>query len=446
MSVSQANGGTRSGLIWEVERILKELSREREHRGLPQVLLMENVPEVVGANNLEDFIKWQNTLEELGYKNYVEILNSKDYGIPQNRKRCFMVSLLGEYTYNFPIKLKREYKLKDLLQKVCPKKYYLTNEHIGRISNWKAHQKPLENVINPTSGAVSPTITARGAGEDHSGMILVNGESLFKDMEVVDFDSSDEFRREHGEDAPTLVTKAKFGVVEKNNGGIPIMENTKKGYKIAHNGDGVDIGGRMKNHRGTVQKGLSQTLKTNCDVGVVVNEDEKPKVIGSYQPNSFCAGQVVDPDGIAPTFLENHGSVMGVIEKDEVELVGGIGEKKSNGGRQYFEQNRIYNGENIATTIPAEKSFHPYYTENVSGPNLKIRKLTPKECVRLMGFENSDYEAMRKIGMTDTNIYRMSGDSIVVTVLISIFSQLIYENDEHKQIVKEYIKKGIIEK
>lgn len=52
------------------------------------------------------------------------------------------------------------------------------------------------------------------------------------------------------------------------------MENTKKGYKMAHNGDGVDIGGRMKTHRGTVQKGLSQTLKTNCDVGVVVNEEE----------------------------------------------------------------------------------------------------------------------------------------------------------------------------
>lgn len=335
MSISQAEGGTRSGLLWEVERILKELSREKH--SLPQVLLMENVPEVVGAANLEDMIKWQNTLEELGYKNYVEILNSKDYGIPQNRRRCFMISVLGDYTYNFPIKLKREYKLKDLLQKVCPKKYYLTNEHIERISNWKAHQKPLENVINPTSGALSPTITARGAGEDHSGMILVNGED--KNM------------------------------------------------------------GRVQNSN----RELSPTLDTRCD----------------------C---------------------LGVVVKDEVELVGGIGEKKSNGGRQYFEQNRIYNGENIATTIPAEKSFHPYYTENASGNNLKIRKLTPKECVRLMGFEDSDYEAMRSIGMTDANIYHMAGDSIVVTVLMSIFSPLIYENDEHKQIVKEYIKKGIIEK
>ena len=61
----------------------------------------------------------------------------------------------------------------------------------------------------------------------------------------------------------------------KATGGIPIVEATKKGYKVAHDGDGVDIGGRMKSHRGTVQKGLAQTLKTDCDVGVVVEDEEE---------------------------------------------------------------------------------------------------------------------------------------------------------------------------
>ncbi|MCI7040296.1 MAG: DNA cytosine methyltransferase, partial [Mollicutes bacterium] len=132
MGVSQKQGGTRSGLLWEVERILDELENK------PQILLMENVPEVIGEKNIDDFHKWENKLEQLGYKNYVEILNAKDYGIPQNRKRCFMVSILGEYAYNFPIKFKREYRLKDLLEKTVDKKYYLTDKHIERISNWKA--------------------------------------------------------------------------------------------------------------------------------------------------------------------------------------------------------------------------------------------------------------------------------------------------------------------
>lgn len=187
-----------------------------------------------------------------------------------------MVSILGEYAYTFPIRLKREYRLKDILEKIVDKKYYLTNEHIERISNWKAQQKPLENM--KSNVLISPTITARGAGEDHSGMVLIDTE-LFKDGEVVDFDSSDEFRREHScDESPSLLTHSKLGVVEKgeepNGGGIPIMEATKKGYKVAHDGDGVDIGGRMASHRGTVQKGLAQTLKTDCDVGVVVEDED----------------------------------------------------------------------------------------------------------------------------------------------------------------------------
>ena len=85
---------------------------------------------MVGSGNIADFTKWEQKLSSLGYKNYVEILNAKNYGIPQNRRRCFMVSILGDYAYNFPIKLKREYRLKDLLEKIVDKKYYLTNEHI----------------------------------------------------------------------------------------------------------------------------------------------------------------------------------------------------------------------------------------------------------------------------------------------------------------------------
>lgn len=279
MTTSQKNGGTRSGLLWEVERILTELF-ERERENLPQILLMENVPEVCGSSNLKDFIKWQNRLEEFGYKNYVEILNSKNYGIPQNRRRCFMVSILGDYSYEFPIKIKLKYELKDLLEKKCDEKYYLSKKQIERISKWKSRQKPLDNAKQIQKNGVVPTLTARGAGEEHGGMILID-EDLFDDNEVVDFSSSDAFLSEHkGTIAPTQTTHQKFAIVEKgypkdNGGGLLIVEDTKKGYKVAQLGDGVDIGGRMKNHRGTVQKGLSLTLKTSIDVGVVVEDEEK---------------------------------------------------------------------------------------------------------------------------------------------------------------------------
>ena len=118
MSVSQKDGGTRSGLLWEVERILTELTHTHTHNStLPHILLMENVPEVIGTKNIEDFKKWEEKLRSFGYKNYVEILNGKDYGIPQNRRRTFMVSILGDYSYEFPRKLPLKYKLKDFLEK-----------------------------------------------------------------------------------------------------------------------------------------------------------------------------------------------------------------------------------------------------------------------------------------------------------------------------------------
>ena len=63
---------TRSGMLWEVERILTEC---KELGTMPQILLMENVPQVHGADNVEDFNKWQLRLEELGYKNYWQDLN-----------------------------------------------------------------------------------------------------------------------------------------------------------------------------------------------------------------------------------------------------------------------------------------------------------------------------------------------------------------------------------
>ena len=117
--------GTRSGLLWEVERLLNECTE------LPQVLLMENVPQVHSKANMPDFQKWIDFLESRGYSNYWKDLNAKDYGVAQNRDRCFMVSLLGEWNYKFPQPIPLERKLKDYLEEMCRANdlaYYINNE------------------------------------------------------------------------------------------------------------------------------------------------------------------------------------------------------------------------------------------------------------------------------------------------------------------------------
>ena len=174
----QKGSGTRSGLLWEVERLLDECEE------LPQILLMENVPEVMGAGNVKYFNSWLQKLESLGYTNYFQILNAKNYGIPQNRRRCFMVSLLEDYAYEFPRKQHLERKLKDFLEDSVDEKYYLRPKDIERISQWNAREKPLENIIDPNDKEkVMSALTARGAGEDHSGMKLI-GESKYSEKSL----------------------------------------------------------------------------------------------------------------------------------------------------------------------------------------------------------------------------------------------------------------------
>lgn len=149
----EKGSGTRSGMLWEVERLLDECKE------LPQVLLMENVPEVIGTNNIKHFAKWLEKLESLGYKCYWKVLNAKDYGVPQNRERCFMVSILGDYYYEFPQAIKLEHRLKDLLEENVDKKYYLSDkmkEYI-KASNGKWTGNDDKSIINRDVGVTINT-------------------------------------------------------------------------------------------------------------------------------------------------------------------------------------------------------------------------------------------------------------------------------------------------
>ena len=137
--------GTRSGLLWEVERILTEI---RDGSGeLPQILFMENVPQVHGKKNIDDFKKWLEFLESLGYTNYWQDLNAKNYGVAQNRNRCFMFSLLGNYSYSFPRPIPLKKKLKDYLEDNVDEKYYINNEKADKLIKQLIDNGTLPNTI-----------------------------------------------------------------------------------------------------------------------------------------------------------------------------------------------------------------------------------------------------------------------------------------------------------
>lgn len=172
--------GTRSGMLWEVERILDEL--KQEHRELPQVLLMENVPEVIGTNNIKHFAKWLKKLEELGYKNKWQVLNAKDYGVPQNRERCFMVSILGDYYYGFPNNEKLDLSLGDLLENDVDNIYYLSDNYIYSMLKTNFASYKLENKLKGID-EVADTIIARFDGTPQCVLIKNNKYCVKKDVE-----------------------------------------------------------------------------------------------------------------------------------------------------------------------------------------------------------------------------------------------------------------------
>ena len=145
----EKNSGTRSGLLWEVERLLDECNE------LPNVLLMENVPEVIGTNNIKHFAKWLEKLEKLGYKNKWCCLNAKDYEIPQNRDRCFMVSCLGDYYYDFPVKKPLKLKLKDMLEENVDESFYLSERAVKGIENTSFSSAKLENRTERGGGVLN---------------------------------------------------------------------------------------------------------------------------------------------------------------------------------------------------------------------------------------------------------------------------------------------------
>ena len=168
----EKGSNTRSSLLWEVKRLLNECKE------LPQVLLMENVPQVLKA---EGWLEWYSYLESKGYKNYCNILSSKDYGIPQKRERCFMVSILGNYTYQYPKKTTLKTSVKDYLEdNVTKSKFFLSEKNKDYILDIKGVRGGIQgSIVNPN---IAKTISCRGACEQRAN--ITNFVILNRDKEM----------------------------------------------------------------------------------------------------------------------------------------------------------------------------------------------------------------------------------------------------------------------
>lgn len=418
--------GTRSSLMWETVRIVDKLK--------PKYVVWENVKNVLSKKHRHNFDAYLKAMEQLGYTNYYQVLNAKDYGTPQNRERVFTISIRNDIhtNFTFPIKQPLKLKLKDLLEDEVDEKYYLSDKMINYIASnnekWTGNNN--KSVVNKS---IASTInTGEGQRRCDASNYIINSQDNDIDLkEVVRkygiFDTEESTHQA----GSVYDTNGLSPTLDTMQGGyrqpcIEIKNATKQGYLEVTDGDDVYIS-NIDKKRGTVQKEMIPTLKTSPDIGVVVHRNLKQtlcnkliqenkvqemdvishsystsrindwntrnfkhnnlsstlstrcdwlgvtvKTIGNYSPSGHNASRIVDNNGIAPTVMENHGTV-------------------------------------TATQYAC----------------LRIRKLTPKECWRLMGFDDEDFEKAKNVPTSNAQLYKMAGNSIVVGVLEAIFKELL---------------------
>lgn len=120
----EEGSGTRSSILWFTRNAIIEKR--------PKYLVMENVKALTSEKFRPLFLKWCDELTGYGYTNFSQVLNAKDYGIPQNRERIFVVSILGDAWFTFPQPRELKLRLKDLLEDKVDEKYYLPQEKVNQ--------------------------------------------------------------------------------------------------------------------------------------------------------------------------------------------------------------------------------------------------------------------------------------------------------------------------
>ena len=378
----EKGSGTRSSLLWECERIIRAVK--------PKYLLMENVKALTSKKFMPLFANWLRTLEDMGYQNWWKVLNAKDYGVPQNRERVFVVSILGGGYYQFPQPIPLKKRLKDVLEQNVDEKYY------------------INKMIDFPQKDISDTIRTGGRGSQdikHTWDIIKEPLACAS--------------RGRNPDNPSDRTT-----------GIP----TEQRIEINQNG--------TTNTITTVQKDNYVIEPKVMQVGNIVKTDSfggNPQRGRIYSPNgcspalNTCQGGGLEPKIVDDTYKNRppreHEDHCPTIRSER----SGLKVQEYGLGQKITEMYNPYNKTEIKDIAPTQLTNCGITTSSstvlMKYDNCRIRKLTPRECWRLMGVKDEQFDKLHDI--SNSQLYKMAGNSIVVDVLMGIFKN-IFEPTEQK--------------
>ena len=404
--------GTRSSLMWNSVEIFKHCK--------PKIILWENVKNLLSKKHKHNFDAYIEDLNNLGYVSYYKVLNAKDFGIPQNRERVFTISIRNDINkeFKFPEPFDNGIRLKDLLEKEVDEKYYINTEKAEKlIQEFKSTNKKTLN-INPSgkgmngvvrNDEIASTVTTN-KGEGQKVVIpCITPDRLNKRQNGRRFKTNDE-------PMFTLTAQDRHGILETNTlnfiGGIgekdivgdnkSLSRNYPQGNRVYNsnniacsqtaNGGGIggktglylvgnlDIKGNEQIKRVYSEEGISPTLNT------MQGGNTQPKVMYKVRQATKQGYDIAE-------------------EGDSINL-----EQPNSTTRRGRVGNKIAN----TLTCSCNQAVVNEY---------RIRKLTPLECYRLMGFDDEDFYKASALN-SNSQLYKQAGNSICVNVLEEIFKNL----------------------
>lgn len=390
--------GTRSSLMYENIRIIEKLK--------PKYVIWENVKNLLSKKHIHNFNAYLEAMEQLGYNNFYQVLNAKDYGIPQNRERVFTISIRKDINklFTFPPKQELKLKLKDLLEDEVDEKYYLSGERVVELIY------KIQNQIKELPSCCNSTIN---------------------DPQIRDV-------------CNCITARYNAGIQNQKQIGMCVIEEPKC-IKVAQM-YGTEREPNPQTGRIYDSDGISPTavavksLWTETQAKMITKEGNVKRYIDSDVVDEFKEGQVADisfPNGYnkGPRVHDECPAINGTTTASSFIVKTKNGLKiplyKDTKQLRTIEQNDLYKGEvvnldlyNRSVYEVSQALTEPHHNSQRLWDGLRIRKLTPKECWRLMGFTDEDFEKVAKVN-SNAQLYKQAGNSIVVNVLMAIFNNLL---------------------
>jgi len=387
-------------------------SHEFISKNKPRYFIIENVKGLLSDANGRTFRIWLDMLggksingnpvifpnpEATPYHIYYKVLNAKHYGVPQNRERVFIVGIRDDADNNFswPKKQYLTKRLKDVLEKDVAKKYYLSDKMINylhqRSDNFNNCKVNYKNE-NDTASCITKSSSSLDISDNIIKVGNTNPSGNGMNGNVFDAEGI----------SPTLSTNKSEG--------IKVKSATKKGYETAYNGDSINLSNiNSKTKRGRVGKEVAQTIDTTNNQAVMMGaiRGRNPE-----QPQSRVIGL---PTEQRLEFNKNGTSnTITTVQKDNVVVYGNL--KGGKWDKNHEQSTRVYDPEGIGATVHTMGGGNQ---EPKIYQDYNIRRLTPRECFRLMDFPDSF-----KWPVSDSQAYKQAGNSIVVNVLSEIIKKL----------------------